>query len=330
MKKLLLVTIGALILSFHTKAQYLPTTGQPFQFTPVYNPAFTAIDPFGDIRLSYRSQLGAFGANSPSFFNALYQFRLTQPKDASLNGLRTGSVSTESTRVQGMFHGMSVNVFDEDLGVMGRKGAGVSYAFHFPVSEKLMLAVGTSAMVENLRLDADQIYLGAGADPDPVYEQILAGKTNNTQLNVRAGAVLYSQTFYVGLSYLPVLKHDFQDASWATGSSIYKATLQTGVVLKVSETFDVKPSIVAILNEGNRVNLDYAVKAYFRNIVWTGIMWRDTQTGVAQFGYNINKMFSAAYSYEISTGEWKFGMGSHELVLGIRLNNFRDQPNYIW
>lgn len=330
MKKIIIVAIGALILSFHTRAQYLPATGQPFQFTPVYNPAFTAIGPFGDIRLAYRTQLGTYGANSPSFFNALYQFRLTQPKDASLNGLRTGSASTESTREMGMIHGMAVNAFDESLGVMGRKGAGLSYAFHFPVSEKLMLAVGTSAMVENLRLDADQIYMGAGADPDPVYQQILSGKTNNTQLNLRAGAVLYSQQFYVGVSYLPIWTHDFQDASWANASSIYKATLQTGVALKVTETFDLKPSILAVLNDGGRINVDYALKAYFRDLVWTGIMWRDTETGVAQLGFNINKTFTAAYSYEISTGEWRFGSGSHELVLGIRLNNFRNLNNYIW
>jgi len=331
MKKIIILAMGALLLSFCTKAQYLPTTGQPFQFAPVYNPAFTAIDPFGDIRLAYRSQFGAYGANSPSSFNALYQFRLTQPHDAALNSLRTGLAPTsEPTRVMGIIHGMSVNAFDEQLGVMGRKGAGVSYAFHFPVTEKLMLSVGTSAMVENLRIDPEKIYLGANADPDPVYQQILNGKTSNTQLNIRAGAVLYSQRFYVGLSYLPIWRYDLRDASWMTASSIYKATLQTGISFDLSETVALKPSIVALLNAGGRVNLDYAVKVYMRNMIWAGAMWRDTQTGVAQLGYNINKMFTAAYSFEVSTGEWRFGAGSHELVLGIRLNNFKNQPNYIW
>ena len=332
MKRIILVTIGLLIFSVYAKAQYLPTTGQPFQFAPVYNPGFTAIDPFGDIRLAYRAQIGTYGANSPSFMNALYQFRLNEPVDVNLNGLRTASEvkQPESTRQMGIIHGMSVNVFNESLGIIGRKGLGVGYAFHFPVTEKLMLAVGTNAMVENLRLDANKVYLGAGADPDPIYEQILAGKTNNTQVNVRAGAVLYSQNFYVGVSYLPVWRYDFQDASWATASSIYKASLQTGVAFKLSETVDLKPSVMAFLSEGNHVNLDYAMKVYIQGIAWAGVMWRDTQTGVAQLGYNINKMFTASYSYELSTGEWKFGSGSHELVLGIRLNNFKNQPNYIW
>lgn len=330
MNKIILIAIGALILSFNATAQYLPTTGQPFQFTSIYNPAFTAIDPFGDIRLGYRTQIGSFGSNSPSFFNALYQFRLSQPRDGSLNGLRTGSSSTTYTPAMGMSHGMGVNVFDEQLGIMGRRGGGLSYAFHFPVSEKLMLAVGTSAMVENLRLDADKIYLGSGADPDPIYQQIMAGKTNNTQLNVRAGAVLYNERFYFGLSYLPVWKHDFQDASWANATSIYKASGQLGVNFKLSENVELKPSLMALLNEGNKVNIDYGLKAYFHNVIWTGLLWRDTETGVAQLGLNINKTFSAAYSYEISTGAWTFTSGSHELVLGIRLNNFRNQPNYIW
>jgi type IX secretion system PorP/SprF family membrane protein len=331
MRKIAIVTIAVMSFAF-AQAQYLPTTGQPFQFAPVYNPAFTAIDPFGDVRLAYRSQLGANGGNSPSFFNALYQFRLTRSLDPKLNGLRTSNPAKtdESARILGMSHGMSVNIFDEQLGIMARKGGGIGYAFHFPVSEKLMLAVGTSVMIENLRIDADEVYLGANADPDPIYQQILAGKANNTQLNIRAGAVLYSRAFYVGLSYLPVWRYDLTDAGWLTGSSIYKATLQTGVSFDVSETMQLKPSIVALLSQDNKLDMDYGVKIFFKNVVWAGAMWRDTQTGVAQFGYNINKMFSASYSYELSTGEWKFGSGSHELVLGIRLNNFRNQPSYVW
>jgi type IX secretion system PorP/SprF family membrane protein len=330
MKRFAIVTIAVLSFAF-AKAQYLPTTGQPFQFAPVYNPAFTAIDPFGDVRLAYRSQFGAYGANSPAFFNAMYQFRLTQPADPYLNGFRTGSTpnKTQSSRTQGMVHGLGVNIFDEQLGMINRKGGGVSYSFHFPVSEKLMLAVGTSAMIENLRIDADQVYLGANADPDPIYEQILAGRANNNQLNIRAGAVLYSHAFYIGLSYLPIWKYDLADG-WLTASSIHKATLQTGYSFNLSETVDLKPSIVALLSQDNHVNLDYGVKVYVKNTIWAGAMWRDTETAVAQLGYNINKMFSAAYSYELSTGEWKFGAGSHELVLGIRLNNFRNQPSYIW
>jgi type IX secretion system PorP/SprF family membrane protein len=193
-----------------------------------------------------------------------------------------------------------------------------------------MLSVGASAIAENLRIDPDKIYLGAAADPDPVYEQIINGKTSNTELNIRAGAVLYSQNFYVGLSYLPVWKFDVRDASWMTASSIYKATLQTGYSFELGENVQLKPSIIGYLNAGNNVNVDYAAKVYLRNLVWFGAMYRDTKMGVGQLGFNINKMFTAAYSYEVSTGEWKFGSGSHELVLGIRLNNFRNQQNYIW
>jgi type IX secretion system PorP/SprF family membrane protein len=237
MKTIRFFLIGFLFLPAIAEGQYLPTTGQPFQFAPVYNPAFTGIDPFGDIRLAYRSQLGTYGANSPTFFNGLYQFRLNQPYSANLNSFRTGTTRPENaTRASGIVHGMGVNVFDEQLGMISRRGGGVSYSFHFPITEKLMLAVGTSAMVESLRIDPDKVYLGANADPDPVYQQILNGKTNNTQLNARAGAVLYSQDFYVGVSYLPVWKLDLRDASWMTASSIYKATFQAGYNFNLSET----------------------------------------------------------------------------------------------
>ncbi|HEX8060762.1 MAG TPA: PorP/SprF family type IX secretion system membrane protein, partial [Cyclobacteriaceae bacterium] len=293
--------------------------------------AFTGIDPFGDIRLAYRSQLGTYGGNSPTFFNGVYQFRLNQPYSANVNSFRTGTTRPDhATRASGVVHGMGVNVFDEELGVMARRGAGLSYAFHFPITQKLMLAVGTSVMVENLRLDPDKIYLGANADPDPVYQQILNGKTSNVQLNSRAGAVLYSDAFYIGIAYLPVWKFNVRDASWMTANSFYKATFQGGYNFRVSENLQVKPSLMGYVNAGGHVNLDYAAKVYIHNVVWAGAMYRDTQMGVAQLGFNINKTFTAAYSYEVSTGAWKFGSGSHELVLGIRMNNFKNQSNYIW
>src|SRR4051812_41954386 len=111
-----LLTIGVLMVCvvFATRGQYLPTTGQPFQFAPVYNPAFSGIDPFGDIRLAYRSQLGNSGPNSPKFFNGMYNFRLTQPFDGNMNGLRTSKpVESAQLRRNGVVHGMGINLFDE-------------------------------------------------------------------------------------------------------------------------------------------------------------------------------------------------------------------------
>lgn len=332
MRRVVLVFIAVLGFAMISRAQYLPTTGQPFQFAAVYNPAFTGIDPFGDVKLSYRSQFGGNGANSPSFFNALYQFRLNQPMDAYRNGLRTGSAirAKNAPRTMGIVHGMGINLFDEQLGLMGRKGAGISYSFHFPVSESLMLAVGPSVMIENLRINADQIYLGANADPDPVQQQILSGQANNTQLNARLGAVLYSRSFFFGVSYLPMLRFDVKDAGWLTANSVAKVAAQTGVSFDLSETVQLKPSIYGVLNEKNRVDLDYGLKIFVRNVIWAGAMYRDTKTGVAQLGVNINKTFTAAYSYEMSTGAWQFGSGSHELVLGIRLNNYKNLSSYTW
>jgi type IX secretion system PorP/SprF family membrane protein len=328
--KQLAISFVAVLGALCANAQYLPTTGQPFQFAPVYNPAFTAMDPFGDIKLSYRSQIGNSGANSPSFFNGMYQFRLNSPVDANLNGPRTSITNDRAARSNGIIHGLGVNVFDEQLGIMSRMGGGISYSFHFPISPKWMVAIGTSGMIENLRIDMDKVYLGAAADPDPIYEQLMAGKSNSTQINLRAGAVLYSNRFYLGMSYLPIWKYNLQDTDFLTGTSAYKATLQTGVSIPVSETVDLKPSIVALLNAENKLNMDYGLKVFVKNIVWAGAAWRGTGTGVGQLGYNINKTFSAAYSYEISTGAWKFDAGSHEIVLAVRLNNFRNQSPWLW
>src|SRR6266850_5345910 len=71
-------------------AQYVPNSSQPFQFASIYNPAFTGVEPYGDMRLGYRNQWTGFGTNAPKFIQLAYNFRVQQPTDLILNALRAG------------------------------------------------------------------------------------------------------------------------------------------------------------------------------------------------------------------------------------------------
>src|SRR6267143_2611708 len=72
-------------------AQYVPTSSQPFQFASLYNPAFTGIEPYGDLRLGYRNQWTGFGSNAPKFIQLAYNFRVQQPADLDRKSTRLNS-----------------------------------------------------------------------------------------------------------------------------------------------------------------------------------------------------------------------------------------------
>jgi hypothetical protein len=92
-----------------------------------------------------------------------------------------------------------------------------------------------------------------------------------------------------------------------------------------------KPSVLAIVQTDNHVLLDYSVKGYLKNRAWFGLTYRDIKAGVVLLGFDFTKTLSVGYSYEMSMGDFgKFNDGSHDLVLALRLNNFKGLRSYTW
>jgi len=314
-------------------AQYVPTSSQPFQFASLYNPAFSGIEPYGDLRLGYRNQWTGFGSNAPKFIQLAYNVRLQHPADLTLNALRTGA-STEEPEIpksKRIIQGLGIGLFDQEVGIMSKLGSGVNYAIHYPISKKVHLSTGLSVMVENTRLRISDIYLGSNADPDPFYDRLLKSGVNRTDLNVRAGMLLYSSSFYLGLSYLPIVQAAIQRSGGDFAEPRYRGTVQAGVSFPVSPIIDLKPSVVALVQMNNQWLIDYSLKVFIQQKIWGGLTYRDTKSGIAMVGFNLNDILGAAYSYEVSTGAFKqFSDGTHELVLSVRLNNFKRLTPQVW
>ncbi len=106
----------------------------------------------------------------------------------------------------------------------------------------------------------------------------------------------------------------------------YKGTAQVGVSLPVGPSVTLRPSVLALMAIDNSFAMDYNVKAYIQEKLWFGVSYRDIQSMVALVGFNVNQLFGASYSYEMSTGDMKtFNDGRHDLVLTFRFNNFKRQ-----
>jgi type IX secretion system PorP/SprF family membrane protein len=328
------VMLGALIGGcLVVDAQYVPNSSQPFQFASLYNPAFTGIEPYADMRLGYRNQWTGYGANAPKFINLVCNFRLHQPTDLTLNSLRTGPFTqdVEIPKRKRIIHGLGVNFFDQEVGTISRLGGGVNYALHYPISKKIHLSAGLSVMAENTKLKVNEIYLGSNADPDPFYDRLVRNGVNRTDVNVRAGMLLYSSGFYLGLCYLPAFQTAIQQSGGNFAEPPYRGTVQAGVAFPISPFIDLKPSVVALMQMNNQLLIDYTLKVFIQQKVWGGVTYRDTQSGIVMIGFNLNDVLGAAYSYEVSTSAFKqFSDGSHELVLAVRLNNFKRLTPQVW
>lgn len=321
-----------LLTAISASAQYIPNNAQTFQFMPLFNPAFSGIENFNDMKFSYRYQWSGFGSYSPKFINISYNTRLIAPLDLAYNSLRLSDPSATNPenlpRSRRMIHGVGGNLFHSEVGMLSSVGGNVHYAIHYPVSANARFAAGVSILIENRKLNVGEVTV---RDPDQFYNHLLNSSTSQTDLNVRAGVLLYAQNYYFGFTYLPLLYTVLQASELEMTQPFYRGSLQAGVVLPLNADVTLKPSILALLQMNNGIAVDYSVKAFFRQNIWLGLTYRDIKSGVALIGWNFDERLSASYSYEMSLGEFKqFNDGSHELVLALRLNNFRKYPQYTW
>jgi type IX secretion system PorP/SprF family membrane protein len=326
-----LICFVFLILPFGVKGQYVPNSNQPFQFAPVYNPAFTGIENFMDTKLGYRHQWGAFKENAPQFSNLTLNFRIKQPLDLQTNGLRgsRGDFSRLVPKSKLNKQGLGFNVFTEKSGPILKYGVGTQYAFHLPVSSKYTFSMGAGVMYEYLKVSGE-FYWGEENVPDPIREQVEQGNGNQGQIWARLGVLLYSDKFYIGGTYYAYSMSE-ESVGFSFENQFYKGGIQTGYSFPLSDDFEFRPSIWALWLVDNSFAIDYQTKFYFQDKTWFGITYRDVQSGVFTGGFNFNSMLSASYAYEFATGKLRRIAGStHEIVLSARLKNLKRAKQFTW
>lgn len=336
MARHLLTILTICVAATTVNAQYIPGTNQPFQYAPVFNPAFSGIEGYKDLRLGYRYQWTGFGGGAPKWLNLSYNFRIKEPLDLNLHALRTNSNVAPKKKedvpaIKRVIHGFGVNVYSESLGPINRVGGGINYAFHYPLTTTLKMSGGLGVIVDNTRIDLLALENAFQINPDPFWMNMRANGANHTDLSVRAGALLYAPNYYIGFSYLPVFNKTLKTSEVTGADPFYKGTVMAGFAWPLSAALTLKPSVFGLWKMDNKFAVDYNVKMYIEQKLWFGATYRNTRNLVAMLGFNLNDMLGAAYSYEISTGGMQqFSDGSHELILSLRLNNFKRLSPQTW
>jgi len=324
-------TIALCVVCIKTHGQYMPNNAQAFQFAPIVNPAFSGIENFSDLKLSYRYQWTGFGDNSPKFINVSYNTRLKQPLDLAYNSLRISNPSLMRVpRLKRSIHGLSAQLFQSTVGVITSIGGGVTYGFHYPLTNTTHLSFGAGAIVENRKLDMTEITV-RDPDNDSFYNHLLNSSTSQTDVNVRAGFLLYSKHFYIGGTYLPLVYKAIESSELAFEDAFYTAAAQAGVAFNLNPNLALKPSVNLFYLLDESIAWEAQTKAYIQEIAWAGVGYRSFKSGMAMIGFNFTEKLSAAYTYEFSMSKFQqFAGSSHEIILGIRLNNFKKENQYTW
>jgi type IX secretion system PorP/SprF family membrane protein len=316
-------------------AQSKPQFSQYMMNSYLVNPAVSGIEDYLDIKTGYRNQWTDF-PGSPVTYYVSANMPIGKPDRTSTGATpnvsktirRPLSLSTEfrgAPRVPG-HHGVGIAIISDHIGANVQNTILASYAYHIPISGMTKLAVGASGGVTQHSLDFSKIQVKD--NPDPAVLQ--NGQLSAIQPNINLGLWLYSRHFFLGLSANQLLFDNFnyQNKDQAATAYSWLGTtyphyfLTAGYRYEINQEWAIIPSTMIKRVYQSPISYDVNLKAIHKDRFWFGASYRHKDAVVGLMGVNISSFINLGYSYDYTLSDINVrSKGSHEIVLGIMLNN---------
>lgn len=325
MKKLLIIYV-LLVIALFCNAQQKPQYTQYVFNNYLLNPAISGIENYTDVKFGYRNQWkGLDGAPVTAYFSV----HAPLGKQYIYGNSNSFSEKGENPMARSYVHNYQASEPHHGIGVYGvldRAGPimttdlKATYAYHIGLSPRINMSVGVAAGISRISLDISKITLENSLDP-----AISGNLENKTQPDLGAGVWLYGPDFFAGLSAQQLLNRSitFTDAAgYDQGKQVPHVFLTGGYKFFLSDEIAAIPSIMFKYVSPAPVSTDLNMKIAFKDKVWIGASYRSNDAVAVIAGFNVSSLFVLGYSYDYTTSELsKVSSGSHEIVLGILLNN---------
>lgn len=227
---------------------------------------------------------------------------------------QTGTVSIHLPS-RDLRHGFGFSFFQDRLGITRQTGLNLSYAYRIPVGPGT-LALGLQGGILNHQNRWSE---SITVDPDNGLPM-----TNQSAIlpNVGTGAYFNTQRFYAGVSMPNLLKNTYKNPNSVGGTIQAKQARHVfataGVVLKISESLDLKPSVLLKYTKNAPLELDLNASLLIKKMFWIGASYRTKDAVVFIFEYIHKNQFRFGYAYDLTTTNLgTYNSGSHELMLGM-------------
>ncbi len=319
-------TVILTLLSISGFCQQKPQYTQYIFNNYLLNPALSGIENYTDFKAGYRRQWsGIDNAPQTTFASAHWSlgkdYLWKNPLSMPEKGEDPRSDDYDQNYTASPSHsGMGATVVLDETGPISRLDANVTYAYHLQVSGRLNLSVGVAAGITRIGLDINQLTLENPNDP-----ALNNAITSQIKPDLSLGAWLYGARFFAGASVQQVLPQKLaftSDPSYNTGKEVPHAFLTAGYKLYIDETITAIPSIMVKYVSPTPISVDANLKIGFKDRFWVGASYRHNDSYSAMAGLNVSKLVNLTYSYDFTTSQLnKVSYGSHEIVLGLQLNN---------
>jgi type IX secretion system PorP/SprF family membrane protein len=325
MKKTIALLI--IICSYHHAiSQQRPQYTQYIFNNYLLNPAITGIENYTDVKAGYRSQWqGLTDAPVTSYISihAPIGKQFTEGSATSFQGEGNNPMSrsyVQTYKASEPHHGIGFHLVSDKTGPFSRTDINLTYAYHLGLAAHVNLAVGVAAGLSRISLDRSKIIL-----EDPFDPAITDNNESQIQPDLGAGIWLYGPRYFAGVSAQQLLGRPlrFSDYSAANqGKQVPHFFMTAGYKFFLGEDIAAIPSAMVKVVTPVPISLDLNMKFAFKDKLWLGGSYRKDDSFSAMAGFNVGHFFNLSYSYDFTTSElMSVSNGSHEIVLGLLLNN---------
>lgn len=242
-----------------------------------------------------------------------------------------GSPETESFSLHGPLRdkrvGLGIQLYHDKAGPLQNTGLLATYAYWIPLG-KYKLSLGLQGTIYHLRVDWDEINV-----EDKTDEAFSGNNAFKIIPDANFGAYFHGQRFYLGASVVHLIENKFKldDFNRDDVARFFRHYyLMSGVVFKVSQNTDFRPSI--LMKYVNAAPLDMEANAcfIFYEKFFIGAGWRTSQKSnlsqrdnqiVGILEYTIANRWRIGYSYDLDLNELhNYNSGTHEIMVGFDLD----------
>jgi len=307
-------------------AQQRPQYTQYVLNNYLLNPALSGIENYTDVKLGYRQQwTGLADAPKTAFVSAHWALgnKYLWANALSFDEKRTDPRSRnyqQQYTASPAHHGLGFSAVSDKAGQLTTTAVNLSYAYHLILNGKLNMSLGMAGGFNRTGIDANQLLLENPSDP-------ALGNAMESQVkaDVSAGVWLYGSSFFSGISVQQLLPNQLvfsDDGNYKQGKQVPHFFVTGGYKLYLTEDVHLLPSVMLKAVPGVPLSVDGNLKLGLRDNVWIGAGYRNNDALTVMAGLNVSSLVNITYAYDFTTsGLNQVSTGSHEIVLGLLLNN---------
>jgi len=195
------------------------------------------------------------------------------------------------------------------------------YAYHLPVTRRLMLSMGISATLLNSRFDSNKAIV---ANPlnDILYQQYASGSMNDIALYINSGLNLYNENFYTSYSINKIIDERFDNYSSVSIPNLETThNISMGASLSLNSHLSLHPSFLFILKELSPNTTFFSAKIFYQDQFWVGLHYSLNDATACSVGFLFNDQYKFSYTFEFAGVADRDQLGNtHEIVFGLLLN----------